>query len=113
MKTENILQLGLLAGIGFAVYKLWDKFKQGGNYVTDTVAKSYLSAEDLFTGYTPVQSTLAGAVIFPNGAQVPMTNLSVTPYNGPSGFEARVVYQGRTYRLSPHDENGNYPATPV
>lgn len=96
---------------GYVVWKLFDQFKQGSNYVVDQTAKAYLNVEDWFTGYKPAKVT--GAAIFPSGARVPLSNLSVKPYNGPAGFEARVTYQGRLYRLAPHDANGNYPATPV
>lgn len=111
MKTQSLVQIVLLAGVGYLLYKFADKFKQGANYVEDTAAKTYLTVEDWFTGYSPAQ--VAGSVVFPSGALVALKNLSVTPYNGPNGFEARVTYQGRTYRLAPHDANGNYPATPV
>ena len=109
-KIPDWVWVGVLAGAGYAAYKFFGERK---NYVEDKAAQTYLNIEDLFTGYTPVQGTLAGAVLFPNGAQVPMTNLTVTPYNGPDGFEARVVYQGKTYRLSPHDANGNYAASAI
>lgn len=102
-----------LAGAAWALYRVSDAFKRGIATVTAPVTNAIGDAYFALTSDTPVQSTLTGAVLFPGGARVPMTQLSVKPYNGPAGFEARVTYQGKAYRLSPHDANGNYPAVPV
>lgn len=116
MKVPNWVWLAGLAGAGYALYRLSDNVKNAVNYVTapfsNAIADSII-ANDPFLSQPTVQSTLTGSVLFPNGARVPMTSLAPTAYNGPNGFEARVVYQGATYRLSAHDANGNYPATRV
>lgn len=116
MKTPSWVWLAGLVGVGFALYKLSDAFKRGVQTITqpvsDAIADSIIR-NDPYLSQPTVQSTLTGAVLFPNGARVPMTQLSVKSYNGPNGFEARVTYNGVVYRLTPHDANGNYPAVPA
>jgi hypothetical protein len=123
MKAPNWVWLAGLAGVGYVAWKFsgeirdfFDSLKKGASLVTkpvsDALADSII-ANDPYLSQPTVQSQLTGAVLFTNGARIPMTQLSVQPYNGPSGFEARVTYQGRTYRLAPHDANGNYPAVPI
>lgn len=110
-KIPGWVWLAGLAGVGYALWKISGAFKQGVNYVTAPVSDAIASAINWYTATPPVIT--AGNVLFPNGALVPTTNFQVTSYNGPQGFEARVTYQGRVYRLAEHDANGNYPATPV
>lgn len=102
-----------LAGVGYALYKLSDAFKQGINYVTAPVTDAIANTIASATMDTAAQTLLTGAVLFPNGAQVPIQNLTVTPSGTGNAFRALVTYQGKTYQLAPHDANGNYPASPV
>lgn len=95
-----------LAGVGYAFYKLSDAFRQGVNVVTAPVTDAIASIVGP-SAQTDIRTT--GAVAFPNGALVPTSSLQIYA----SGSDALVNYQGRTYKLSPHDANGNYPATPT
>lgn len=112
MKIPQWVWLAGLVGAGYALYKMSDLFKQGVKTVTkpaSDVIASTIIAWDPWLSKPAVQSTLVGSIVFPNGALVPIKNLRVYP----AGSEARVDYQNRTYRLSAHDANGNYPATPI
>lgn len=110
MKTDTVILLGAIGIGGYLLYKYLNK---GVNYVEDKTANAYTDITDWIAGRHDIQATIAGAAVFPSGARVPLSNLTVTPFNGPNGFEARITYQGRTYSLSPHDASGNYPATLV
>jgi len=118
-KIPGWVWLAGLAGAGYVAYKFqkeiadwFNSLKKGAGFVTAPIsdaAANLLIATDPYLSQPTAQSTLTGAVLFPNGAQVPVANLRVYA----SGSQARVYYQGRTYQLSPHDANGNYPAVLV
>lgn len=122
-KIPNWVYLAALAGVGYAAYKSWDKIsdfldtlKKGAGLitapVTDAISNAVI-AYDPYLSQPTVQSTLTGSVLFPNGAQVPLTNLQVMASGTGNAFRALVTYQGKTYQLQPHDANGNYPAVPT
>lgn len=116
MKIPTWVWLAGLGGTAYVLYKVSDTFRKGVSTVTQPVSDAiadYVIRTDPYLSQPTVQSTLTGAVLFPNGARVPMTQLSVKSYNGPNGFEARVTYNGTVYKLAPHDANGNYPAVPA
>lgn len=116
MKAPSWVWLVGLGGAAYVLYKVSDTFRKGVSIVTQPVSDAiadYTIRNDPYLSQPTVQSTLTGSVLFPSGALVPVSKLSVKPYNGPNGFEARVTYNGTVYRLAPHDANGNYPAVPT
>lgn len=112
-KIPSWVWLAGLAGVGYALYKLSDTVRQGLNTVTAPVSDVIANVINALDPNMAPGAQVVGSAVFPNGAQVPLSNLQVRASGSGNNFQALVTYQGRTYSLSQHDANGNYPATPV
>ncbi len=113
VKIPQWVWLAGVAGVGYIIYKSFDKFRQGANYVVDAAASAIAAPIIGVQNLLHETPQVTGSAVFPNGAQVPVKNLQVKASGSGTNFRALVTYQGRTYALSPHDANGNYPAVPI
>lgn len=117
MKIENMLTLGVVAGVGYVLYDLF--FKKGGpgsnvvNAVAGAIATPYVAVTNFLEGSYNVSPT--GNVILPNGSKIPLSSVAVTwdQANNVASF----VYQGFGYIIAPgangapaYDANGDYHA---
>jgi hypothetical protein len=109
MKQSEMLFYGAAA---VAAYLLWKKFSvQIGEAVstaTAPLANAYVSLT------SPPLSIPQGSVILPDLRNFPAANLTSLGFGFKPGAQAPTfTYNGTQYYLAPHDENGNYQATPV
>lgn len=100
------------AGIGVGGFLLYQYLKKEGqklivNPLADAIAAPIIAVENFFH-QTP-QTT--GNIVMPDGSLVPTPQIRAY-VDKPSG-QTRIQYQGKIYALSPHDANGNWPATLV
>jgi hypothetical protein len=108
-KIPTWVWLALVAGGGYALYQYFKKEGQKliVNPLADAIAAPIIGLENFFH-QTP-QTT--GNIVLPDGTLVPTPQIRAY-VDKPSG-QTRVQYNGKVYALSPHDANGNWPATLV
>ena len=123
--VSNIEGVLLLAGLGIGGYLLYELF-QGAKAVVKAAAdvgKAVYSGAQTVT--SPVSTGIAdvilkltqqpamnvpGNVIYPDGTAAPLSQLKV--FSGNDG-NVYVKDRGSTWRLSPSDADGDWPATYV
>lgn len=112
MDNKSILQISLVAAIGYVVYEIlnkagkvagaaYDVAQQATSGIAQTIADFYLWAT------LPPAMTALGSVILPGGSLLPLSQFDVR--ESPDG-QVYARYQGHTYQLYPHDDNGNWPS---
>ncbi len=105
MKTQDAIEIILVAGVGWLVYKLLDYGKEKIDDFADMIAAPIAAVYIKFTLPEPVNVT--GAAILPNGKAVSLSQLRVQKTAGKEEFW--FVYDGHTYQLGPRSTQGNYP----
>ena len=106
MKIETVVELVLIAGIGYVAYQVFGFAKKAGGAAVDATSSAIA---DFWTWLTlPDYMTVQGNLVFDNGAAVPLA--SATVKQSPGGAVV-ASYAGHYYQLSPSDANGNWPAT--
>lgn len=96
-----------VAGAVYLFYKAKTTTQSVTNDVAQLIANWWLT---LFPNPPPMN--VLGNVSFPGGVLVPLSQLTVKT-DGAFPPNVFVSYQGSVYRLSPSDEQGNWPATLV
>lgn len=102
MKTTEALEIVIVAGVGWLIYKLLDAAKEK---LDTAIAQPIADAIIRFTLPEPVNVT--GAAILPDGKAVSMSELHVQKTPGKEQFW--FAYKGATYQLGPRSVQGNYP----
>ena len=98
-----------VGGGGFLLYQFLKKEGQKliVNPLADAIAAPIIGVQN-WLHETP-QTT--GNIVLPDGSLVPTS--AIRAYVDLSTGQTRVQYNGRTYALSPHNADGNWPATQV
>ncbi len=103
--TRTILTGAVLIGIAYIVWKSLSKVAAVADSAAAAVASPIANAYVSLTSNDPATPT--GSVIFPDGSFIAVASIQPTWV----GNSLQFVYGGKTYALSSHDANGNYPAT--
>lgn len=98
VKTNDIIQLGVLGAVAYLLYRLLNKS-------ADIIAQPIADAAIKFLIPAPVN--VRGMIVLQDSGKV------VSPNQYPVGYDGTVVVQGIKYALGPHDANGNWPAVRV
>jgi hypothetical protein len=117
MNTRDYVGLGVLAGLGYVVYRTFiapdAAAKKAVDSVAGVIAKPFIALDRWWYGTFDMVPT--GNVILPNGTKVPMSKLHVT-WDQDVGV-ASFVYNGFGYIIRPnpdggagYDQNGDYHA---
>ncbi len=104
MKTEDMINLVIVGGVAYVIYTLLPKFKKDTGAVADWIAQFYEWAT------FPPSIVPLGNIVLPGGMLIPLTEVEVRQM--PNGGTA-ALYAGVVYQLSPSDNNGNWPASPL
>lgn len=109
MKTQDMLLLGIAAGIGYLLYKGFDFGKKATDAVATSIADLWLKMFPL-----PPSIELLGNVTFPGNLNVPLQTLAQqnAVRQDKSTGDVYVTYAGYFWKLSPQVW-GNWPATRV
>jgi hypothetical protein len=108
VSTEDLIKLGLIAGIGYLIYRAWGAVSAGVAAVTNVPVTA---AAQAYVNLTSSPSMVAqGNVVLPDGTSVPISSLSPQPVAGTNS--ASVSYMGSQYYLNtPSDPtDGNWYA---
>lgn len=101
MKAKHIIGIAAIGLGAYLLYRFWNAAKTvataAGNAAAAPIADAYLALT------LPGAVNVTGAVILPDGSAVQLNTLSVDS-------NAQVNIGGKTYQLTSHDANGNYPA---
>lgn len=112
MKPKDVVTYVVIGVAGYFLYQ-WLK-KAGGavDSALDTITKPIANAYVALT--SPAAPVPQGSVILPDLSSFPMANLTNLGFGFKPGASAPTFkYNGVEYYLAPHDQNGNYQATPV
>jgi hypothetical protein len=115
MDSRNLLQLAVLLGIGYGLYKLVgasNPAARAANAVANAITHPNSASSWSYGTYSTVPS---GNVILPNGTKVPTASLNPT-WDAAVGVDS-FVYNGYGYIILPnpsggpaYDQNGDYHA---
>lgn len=121
--TELVLVLGILGVGAYVLYQLWQGAKVVGTAAVDAGKGLYHGAQVLSTPVSapiawgvlklteqPSMGQVPGNVLFPDGLAAALSTYKL--YTDTSGG-VYVKDRGSTYRLSPSDADGDWPATYV
>jgi len=99
--TQGTQERLIVAGvIGIALYFVWKKATDLTAPISDTIA-------DAIIGVTlPGDVQVLGAIVLPNGTQIPVNGLAIDA-------QARFTYQGLRYQLTGRDSFNRYTAVRV
>jgi len=100
MKIKDWL---MLLAVGGAAWFVYSKLSGG----LDDIANAAKKIKEWLA--MPPQVKIKGMLVFENGKYISFSNLKTYWF----GEELRVNYNGKTYRIFPHDDRGNYPAVEV
>jgi hypothetical protein len=117
MNVRDYVGLAVGGAVVYAIYKTLgpgSPGKQAADKVADAIAKPYVAFTNwLYGSYTTVPT---GNVILPNGAKVPVAQLSHFMWDNTNNV-ASFVYNGYGYIIRPnpdggpaYDANGDYHA---
>lgn len=113
MKTQDMMQLVLLGGIAYLLYRGFnfakDKAEEAAGAASTAIASLWLKLFPL-----PPKIQLLGSVKFPGNLLVPLQTLSDqgAVRQNPEDGSVYVKYSGYYWKLSPQ-VYGNWPATRV
>jgi hypothetical protein len=108
VNTKDIVTFGMLAAIGFAVWKLADVGKDVADKASTAIANLWLKLRPL-----PPAIELLGNVKFPGNILVPLQQLSrERAIRADESGAVFVRYADHTWKLGPQ-VFGNWPATLV
>lgn len=105
MKTEEVLKVALLAGVGYALYTFFTRLQQSVGAPVGTVAATIWS-------YLHPTIQPAGNIVLPGGNNT-LVPLSQTEVRTDDNHNVYALYDGFLYQLAPSDAQGNWPATAV
>lgn len=123
-QTQDLILLGVLVIGGYLVYELIQGVKATTTALGTAATSLYKGAQ---TVTAPVATALANAwmamqpasgmsvlgnVIFPDGSQVPLSQLTVKQDSLGNVYVASPA-SGLLLQLQPSDANGNYPAVQI
>ena len=109
LRSDTYVTLAIVGVGGYLLYKFASKAGEAGDKVATTIADLWVGAENLFNR----QANVVGNAVLPNGALIPLKNMDVRSSTASGVYTVYAKYGSTVYKLSPHDANGNYPATPV
>lgn len=116
MQSRNLLQLAVLLGVGYGLYKLAgpsSAASRAANAVAGAIANP--NAKGGSWSYGTYSTVPSGNVILPDGTKVPTAGLNPT-WDAAVGVDS-FVYHGYGYIILPnpnggpaYDQNGDYHA---
>lgn len=104
MKLQDAETLVVIGVVGYLLWKVVPALNKTTSTVADWIAQFYEWAT-----FPPSMIPL-GNIVLPTGQLVPLTDVDVRQM--PNGGTA-ALYAGVVYQLSPSDNNGNWPASPL
>jgi hypothetical protein len=109
MKTQDLLMLGVAAGLGYVLYRTYGVAQKIGEKAVNLGAKIWLALDPL-----PPAIQLLGNVKFPGNLLVPLQTLASQKAvrQDRSSGDVYVQYSGYTWKLAPQ-QYGNWPATRI
>lgn len=112
MKTETLIQLGLVGGVAYLIYKLVGVAGMAGKAVGSLTLPASNAIANLWVSLTasPPMGGVPGNILFPDGTGAPLSTYSIKT---DAAGNVYVLNNGAVYQLSPSDADGDWPATLV